>query len=987
MASYLAFLLTAALLQADERLPFVCPEGNYKLSYPTGWSTFKPPEEFIQLAIGYGTSVIMFCGLETNSTVEEVIEVVEAELRLRAESVKEIFRQDTRVAGERAMRIQTEARMTGLKFIMTLTAFTHQGFAYRVIGVRRAGSDTDFDKVYDSILKEFSFLEERKEWLAKFEGKPARTALLGGLVSFELNRPRWIETTFDDSPEYNFLDRAHYQFFPGGAWIKVRAREARGDVAAEKEELRQELSTGLQKLEDRDIRAGKKKHSCMEITGSMGDVKHILRGTVFVEDGIAVQLWFDSVASQRENTRRDWEQLLDSFRLRRQSMPEDPPAFPHRSLWWMWTRPDEGLALFLSQATRIVPGERDSQVLAISPDGTRALVRGADGVGLENLTTHKREPLTPDPSTFSATGVPLAAHLLPGAAFSPDGKRLALATEDEILVFTLQPRQIQHLKVRAVQLAFGPSRNEILACTKESNSQAPERFAVARLERVQFADGSRQRLVDFPLCRVSHPAVSPDGRQIALVSNRDYPRTATTGGHLYVCAADGSGLRQLTHDPEEIRSVAWSPDGKHLYATRRLARGDEGAVGVGGSADLYRISVETGQAENLTRSGRIERAWCTGGDLLLEVTAWDMAPSQRGIFRLAAERLAKATATRPTPPLANGRAQVKALVAKIQAALGGTPVKDVVPTPPILEKAAQAFADGVMDSFGERFDFSAASLDRLGNLAVQIDLASGREPGIVLGFGAYYGETLRKVASAEWRIRPCRFGEWMPAAREKATTSLAEVVLPFSESYRSALGAEDVGMRRAHDVLDQREGQKLVLVYPPFCAEEALREATGESYYQARKMLDAGQVKPALEILVRELQRRPKNRPLARELIALYEAAGMPEAANELTRKAVEAGSEVPELLLRFADLLAKQDPKLALRYYRRAVQGEEAPAEAFIKLGQTYNLLGQTAVAESCWRRAHATATESERRQIRKLMGLPEESGPKEISKLSREE
>src|SRR5262249_50024854 len=157
----------------------------------------------------------------------------------------------------------------------------------------------------------------------------------------------------------------------------------------------------------------------------------------------AVQLWVDSVGSQGENTRRDWEQLLDSFRLQRQSMPEDPPAFPYRSPSWMSTTADAGLAVFLSQATRIIPGERAHEVLAISPDGPLSLVRGADGFSLENLTTHKRESLTADVLRFPVIGVPFAAHLLPGVAYSPDGKRLAMATADEILVFTLQPKQIQ----------------------------------------------------------------------------------------------------------------------------------------------------------------------------------------------------------------------------------------------------------------------------------------------------------------------------------------------------------------------------------------------------------------------------------------------------------------------------------------------------------------------------------------------------------------
>jgi TolB protein len=54
------------------------------------------------------------------------------------------------------------------------------------------------------------------------------------------------------------------------------------------------------------------------------------------------------------------------------------------------------------------------------------------------------------------------------------------------------------------------------------------------------------------------PRFSPDGRQIALSSNRD--------GNLeiYIVKADGSGLRRVTDDPAMDGAPEWSPDGKSL---------------------------------------------------------------------------------------------------------------------------------------------------------------------------------------------------------------------------------------------------------------------------------------------------------------------------------------------------------------------------------------------------------------------------------------
>ncbi|MGQ9586543.1 MAG: tetratricopeptide repeat protein [Anaerolineae bacterium] len=54
------------------------------------------------------------------------------------------------------------------------------------------------------------------------------------------------------------------------------------------------------------------------------------------------------------------------------------------------------------------------------------------------------------------------------------------------------------------------------------------------------------------------PAWSPDGKQVAFMSNRD------GNWELYVVGADGLGLRRLTNGPEHDGVPAWSPDGKWI---------------------------------------------------------------------------------------------------------------------------------------------------------------------------------------------------------------------------------------------------------------------------------------------------------------------------------------------------------------------------------------------------------------------------------------
>jgi hypothetical protein len=968
------FLILSLVLlagPADDGTSFSFPEGNFKLRYPDGWRKLNPPNENIQFAIQNKLRVIMVASGETRSTVEDVLEDYETGIRIQADALKELDRQETTVAGERAVTVTWEMRRAGGKTIMVATVFVHQGIAYQVIGARATGEDQAFNTDYKSVMESFTFLKERKEWLAKFEGKPARTALLGDLVSFELNRPRWTETTFDSRPSYNFLDQAGYQFFPGGAWITVRVRNAKGGETEELEELRHDLASTVRNAQvtNATVPSGRRRLPAVEIRGRDGEITHVIRGAVAVEDGLAVELWIQSHDSVAETVRRDWNQLLESFVLQRASHPDTPPAFPWQGDSWN-PAPNPALAVFLAQATRPLPAATPGTVLAIAPDGSRALTRSRQGLALENLTTHKRTPLALEGYTNGAV------------AWSRDGKRLAYAAGEQVVVLTLDNKQTQKVKARVQAIAFDPGDDSLLVCIDETSAGSSFRggggrfglpsLLVNRCERLPLGKGSRQVLVDFPLGRVSHPTLSPDGTRIALVTNRDYPRTAPVGRHLYVCAADGSGLRQLTRDPEDIIAVAWSPDGKWLYAARRLAVGDNGAVGTGGSADVYRLSPETGQTENLTRSGHIGRVWAVGSDLLLEVGAWDVPLAQRGLFRINVDQLARATAARPVPPPADPRAQRKALAARMQAVLGPANIKQVVPTVALLEKAARAFAEEVAKGHGRELDFSTASLDHLNHVLTEMDPGAVSDPAILFGFAAYYGQTLRRVNGAEWDLQPVPLGEWTPG-QEVLSTPLAEVVLPWSSAFLTARGSEFMRLHTADELRDRQQGRKLILVYPPAHAEAALRRATGPAYYEARKLLDAGDVKPAIDILAKELRQRPRNRPLAVEVLGICAAAHLPDLADELTRTAVDAGSEVPELLLRYGDLLAPKDAAKALTYYRRAVQGPWPPAEAFLKLGKQYQGLGNTAVAESCWRRAYWRATDEERRQIRQWMGLPE--------------
>jgi len=149
--------------------------------------------------------------------------------------------------------------------------------------------------------------------------------------------------------------------------------------------------------------------------------------------------------------------------------------------------------------------------------------------------------------------------MVTGAAFSPDGKRLAVSV------------------------------------TEGENAEI----------YVANADGSDpKKVTDTKFFLNTSPSWSPDGKRLAFVSNR-----AGTP-QIYVMGADGSGVKRLTFQGNYNTTPAWSPRGEVIAFTARDERN---------AFDLFTVNVETGKIARLTQdaANNEEPAYSPSGRLIL----------------------------------------------------------------------------------------------------------------------------------------------------------------------------------------------------------------------------------------------------------------------------------------------------------------------------------------------------------------------------------
>ena len=120
---------------------------------------------------------------------------------------------------------------------------------------------------------------------------------------------------------------------------------------------------------------------------------------------------------------------------------------------------------------------------------------------------------------------------------------------------------------------------------------------------VEVQTGQIRELMGRPKLRNWHGRWSPDGQQIAFLSQQ------SGWNEVWLVRTNGEGTGQLTHLGADVNDLAWSPDGTRLAAT----------INRGGALHLALIDAQTGEATTLRGDEGVysRPLWSPGGDWLL----------------------------------------------------------------------------------------------------------------------------------------------------------------------------------------------------------------------------------------------------------------------------------------------------------------------------------------------------------------------------------
>ncbi len=573
-------------------------------------------------------------------------------------------------------------------------------------------------------------------------------------------------------------------------------------------------------------------------------------------------------------------------------------------------------------------------------------------------------------------------------AWSPDGSSLYSTDADGALrADNLQggvpPRPPDAAHARG--LAYLPEGGQAVVVRPRGRTkvEGPEGFVRPDpTEVVVVGPNADAHRVLVPVGRATwrDPAVSPDGKLLALVSDSGHEGEFSATWRLFVVPVAGGEPKPLTPAALHVGSPCWAPDGKAIVYERRARRALEEDVlpGEGMQANLYEVDPTTGRDTRLTWGGGFSSPTVTrDGNLYCFFRSAGSEGFKGELLRLPLAK-ARELASRPDLKRRTVRVWVDLASAVLKEASLPADLTPLQLDEGKVRKIQEAFVRQYRERVGGAVLDTAAALDDVRSNLRGLDLPAAERRRFNIVLGAVAGEYLCRRHKARWDFAARADGP--PLADPEAHAAFRWAANPFGDIAFDDPDRDDedaftpVGPLRS--LLSAADGRPIVLTPRPGAVRQHVPAADAD-LARGVGLLKDGKGAEAERVLTGMLARHAGNLHLTLHVATLLHDHGRADAFRELARKLdVDKLKDSRAYNLVGVSLL-KEDATAAAGAFKNALRCDLHFGPAYFNLAEAYALRKDAEAARLCLRRYldlmpfHPSA-EDARRRLDELSGQP---------------
>ena len=458
-----------------------------------------------------------------------------------------------------------------------------------------------------------------------------------------------------------------------------------------------------------------------------------------------------------------------------------------------------------------------------------------------------------------------------------------------------------------------------------------------------------------------HLAVSPDGKRLALVSDRGHEGKRSQHLRIFVLDLAGGEPKPLTPPASQAGPVCWTADSQALIYARSQEpvpadHWEDEPNGPNASLDLYQWDFTTNRETCLSRGGGYFSPCLSVNDDLHYLAAQD-AGSAALLLRhlpLAAVREFAAREPQSIPRDAEAWTQLFRRVledCQLSANLGET-----VLTSEITAKLADTFNKRYRERFQAEPPSTLRALDRQRRELEQLNLSTAVYPALTLVLGALEGEYLVRRHGARWRLSGGPPLPVEPASPVSTTENpFGYVVNPFASV---AAWARQTGPATSAEslaaLLRRVDGRTLVLANETSAGQAALAGLTEPDLARGRELLEHGRAEEAEEVFEKMLKLTGHEKNLYLNLQVgnlLYENKRYAAVQRLMEHQCDLKPHDARKFNLLGLSLLNTQ-PQQAINAFKSALRCDLRFGAGYLNLAEAYQRVNELASARLCLRR-----------------------------------